>query len=207
MRFVTPVSNPVSRLIPTFVLFIFVAGCTTQDVKTLTPVAVPHALEELGRTAIIYRDDPTAPAVPDPAKRAEFETIVTASFAQNPGVELVEPDLLQEAAKVPIAVMSDYEAVLAGRALGIDTVVFVLPEFYRGSVSVGLSLVPVSGEIAHAYVLRIIDVASGSLKLETRRERITTVSYGFPVEEDLRSGLQEDLADLAGDQAMRADRL
>jgi hypothetical protein len=207
MRFVLPVSSLVSRLILTLVLCVFVAGCASHDTKTSVSVAVPQPLEGLGRTAIIYRDDPTEPALSDPVQRAEFETIVTASLAQNSGVDLVEPDLLQAAAKLPVTVLSDYEAVLAGRRAGIDTVVFVLPEFYRGSVSVGLSLIPISGQVAHAYVLRVIDVASGSLKLETRRERITTVSYGFPLKEDLRSGLRDDLADLNAGEARAADRL
>ena len=107
-----------------------------------------------------------------PKVRTELDRAVNAAFEQVKSHERVDANPLLEALGQPDATtpISDLAIVEAARKLGIDEVVFVSVHEYVARLEVGIFPPWVNTVSNISYDLRLLDVPSGNLLVQSARE-------------------------------------
>jgi hypothetical protein len=107
----------------------------------------------------------------------------------------------------PVSTETDYEAVLAARDLGIDTVCLLTVGKYGGHF--GMLPIPVvwHSKANVVYNLRIIDVQSGRLLLDAVRSRSSGGLYAVKTAASLGPTFTEDLQDVLSAPKLQDDEL
>jgi hypothetical protein len=145
------------------------AACTSTQGKTYTSDEWQHARHSLGKVAIL------PPRLHLEESAAEVQAQLEAVLGVQPGAELADAAPLLATLGDPTldAPISDLEAILAARELGVDSVCLLTVAEYGGYFQVVLIPPFWRSETTVAYGLRILDARSGKLLLEAVRSRST----------------------------------
>jgi hypothetical protein len=153
------------------------AGCTQSAGRIHTAEDWPSARTQLGRTILIVNDN-HPPLLKENVRR--FNESAEQALRDLPSLELVDSkpvrDRLTQKTEELMQPVGDLEAIEAARLEEIDTVCLLTVDDYRYTFGVGVGLIGVlvraAGEID--YSIRVLDVSSGRLLLESRRACIVS---------------------------------
>ena len=169
-------------------------GCTLDHGQVYTNDAWPEDRERLGRVAVL----PVRCLDFASEKSSEKITQLTeAAFRKLPEAEVVAAEsLVSELARADTNMpISDYDLVMAARKLDIDTVCSLTVPSYTYNFMIGFALiVPVwDSFIRIEYNMRLLDVSTGKLLLETSRNRTKHLAYAGKWRRDLDDEFSKDL--------------
>lgn len=182
----------------------FLPACSSTDSRATADADWTSPKRDFGRLVIVREMRGVAPADTVERKTVEVREASDAAFAGLPGTEIVDESSLREALADPAmswGQVSDYEAVLAGRKAGVDTICLMTMNDYGGSLSIGLLPLPGFGTWTYAgYRVRMIDVKTGRLIVDTRRLRSTGGWLCIRKPAGARTDFEADLSDLLAEK-------
>ena len=174
-------------IIVSTIMTVFIAGCTSTRGKAYTAPdwSQPPALGKVMVMPVRYADADEGDVARK--KAVELQCAAREALAELPNVQFVEAppgDLLP----------SDFEAVMAARQAGADTVCLLTVGDYGESFWITLFLPAFGGNSRVQYSLRLLDVRSGTLLLEAIRARSRGGHFVIPAEGSARRELKKDLS-------------
>lgn len=181
-------------LLISLVIASLAAGCTQHHGKVYTSGTWPKARETLGRVAVL---SVRGNEIDSPEKCSKITKLIETALCRLPNTQIVATDSLESELDITdaSAPVSDYDLVMAARKLGIDTVCFLKVAHYNYTFMFGFALIiPVwDSSVYLNYDMRIIDVPTGRLLLETTRDRTKRLAYAGNWRSDLAEEFSKDL--------------
>ena len=170
-------------------------GCTktTQQANEAVEWATPHG--DLGKTVLLIHVENVGSEDKREERTADIYRITAETFATLEATEILDESALTGAINdQPWLHLSDYETIMASRAAGLDSICELTVREYAGWVRIGFLPLP-GWDVASSvnYRLRVLDVHSGRIIVDTERRRETRRPYAFGLPSPIESEFANDL--------------
>ena len=186
------------RLIALTTIVMMTSGCTSTRGRAYTADGA-GTLPPLGKVLIMpVRAPEVGDRLDDPDEQTDVACLVREALARAGATGFVEPPASADARR---AMVSDYDAVLAARDAGADTVCLLTVGELQQTFWITVFLPTFGGRSGTLYSLRLVDAKTGKLLLDAVRSRSTGGTFVVRGEGSAARDLKNDLAFVLPDRS------